>query len=143
MRTQLRTWTKNGNSVSIYRGPLAYSLKIGDRWQQYNDDPRWPAYEVFPTTAWNYALAVDANTVADLPVRRAKGPLHPQPFTPDHAPIEIRVPARRAPSWRLEANGLIQETPPSPVSTTAPVEQVTLIPMGCARLRVSAFPVAR
>jgi len=29
------------------------------------------------------------------------------------------------------------------VSTTAPVEQVTLIPMGCARLRVSAFPVAR
>lgn len=143
MRTELRTWAKNANSVSIYRGPLAYSLKIGERWQQYNDDPKWPAYEVFPTTPWNYALAVDSKTVASLPVKRAERPLDPQPFTPDHAPIEIRVPARRVPSWQLESNGLIQKVPASPVSTPAPVEQVTLIPMGCARLRVSAFPVAR
>jgi DUF1680 family protein len=143
MRTELRTWTKNANSASIYRGPLAYSLKIGERWQQYNEDSKWPAYEVFPTTPWNYALAVDSKTVANLPVKRAQHPLDPQPFTPEHAPIEIRVPARRVPSWQLESNGLIQKVPPSPVSTTAPVEQVTLVPMGCARLRVSAFPVAR
>ena len=28
----------------------------------------------------------------------------------------------------------------SPVASDAPVEDITLIPMGCARLRVSAFP---
>ncbi len=29
----------------------------------------------------------------------------------------------------------------SPVKSSEPVETVTLIPMGCARLRISAFPV--
>jgi DUF1680 family protein len=143
MRTELRTWAKNANSVSIYRGPLAYSLKIGERWQEYNNDPKWPAYEVFSTTPWNYALVVEPSTVAALPVKRAQGPLKPQPFTPDHAPVEIHVKARRVPSWALESNGLIQKVPRSPVSASSPVEQITLIPMGCARLRISAFPTAK
>jgi DUF1680 family protein len=143
MRTELRTWAKNANSVSIYRGPLAYSLKIGERWQEYNNDPKWPAYEVFPTTPWNYALVVDPSTAASLPVTRATRTLDPQPFTPDHAPLSIQAKARRVPSWALESNGLIQKVPQSPVSTSAAVEQVTLIPMGCARLRVSAFPTTK
>jgi hypothetical protein len=64
-----------------------------------------------------------------------------QPFTTDGAPVRIIAKARRVPSWKLEANGLIEAIPPSPVTTAEPVEEVTLIPMGCARLRVSAFPV--
>ena len=45
--------------MSVDRGPLTYSLKIGERWQPYGSDPTWPAYEVFPTTAWNYGLVLN------------------------------------------------------------------------------------
>jgi DUF1680 family protein len=142
MRVSVRTWTKNRNSVSVYRGPLAYSLKIGERWQQYGNQPQWPAYEVFATTPWNYALAVDPGK-ADSQVKVKKGAMKAQPFTPEAAPIQMQIPARRVAGWQLEPNGLIQEVPQSPVKTDAPVEQITLIPMGCARLRVSAFPLAK
>jgi len=136
MKIEMKTWTAHGNSVSVYRGPLAYSLKIGERWQRYGENEKWPAFEVFAETPWNYALLK-----SDMLVE--KRAVAAQPFTPDHAPVRITAKARRVPSWKIETNGLIGAMPPSPVATPGPVEQVTLIPMGCARLRVSVFPVAR
>ncbi|GAF85031.1 unnamed protein product, partial [marine sediment metagenome] len=59
MSIKVRTWAKNRNSLSVDRGPLTYSLKIGERWERYNKPDEWARYEVFPTTAWNYALIVD------------------------------------------------------------------------------------
>ncbi len=46
------------------------------------------------------------------------------------------------PEWRLEPNGLAGEIQPSPVKTEEPAEEITLIPMGAARLRITMFPVA-
>ncbi len=63
-----------------------------------------------------------------------------QPFTPEAAPIKLRVKARRIPAWRQDANGLVNTLQASPARTDQPLETVTLIPMGCARLRISAFP---
>ena len=37
--------------------------------------------------------------------------------------------------------GLVGKLQPSPVKSDQPVETVTLIPMGAARLRLTAFPV--
>jgi DUF1680 family protein len=136
MKIELKTWARNGNSVSVRRGPLAYSLKIGERWQRYGINERWPAFEVFPETPWNYALLK-----SDMRVE--KGTVPTQPFTPDGAPVRIIAKARRMPSWKAEPNGLIEKVPRSPAATFEPVEEVKLIPMGCARLRVSVFPVAR
>ena len=68
------------------------------------------------------------------------GPLAAQPFTPDNAPIELRVKAGQIPQWqedRLNMVGLLQ---PSPAKTDAPVETITLIPMGAARLRICHVP---
>jgi hypothetical protein len=45
------------------------------------------------------------------------------------------------PGWRQEANGMVGEAPEGPVQSDEPEETVTLIPMGCARLRISAFPM--
>lgn len=136
MTIERKTWSKHGNAVSVYRGPLAYSVRIGERWQRYGQDPKWPAFEVFPTSAWNYAL-LDAN------MRVEKGAMAAQPFTPDAAPVRLIAKARRVPTWGMEPNGLIGEVPPSPVATAEPIEEITLIPMGCARLRVSVFPTSQ
>jgi hypothetical protein len=45
------------------------------------------------------------------------------------------------PSWKIEANGLIRPFLPTPVTTSEPVENVTLIPIGCAGFWVSVFSV--
>jgi hypothetical protein len=64
-----------------------------------------------------------------------------QPFTPATAPIELQVKAKRIPTWKQDAQGLVGALQASPVKSNQPVETVTLIPMGAARLRISTFPV--
>jgi len=141
MKLNVKVWEANRKSVSVNRGPLTYSLKIGQRWEQSNKDEKWPAYEVFPTTPWNYGLVCDAADPAEsFEIVTSAGPLAAQPFTEDGTPIQIRAKGRRIAGWLLEDNGLIGPVPQSPVVSDAIVEEITLIPMGCARLRVSAFP---
>ncbi len=63
-----------------------------------------------------------------------------QPFTPETAPIELRAKAKKIPEWKQDALGLVGKLEPSPVKSAEPTETVALIPMGAARLRVTAFP---
>ncbi len=129
------------NAISLYRGPLAYSFKIGERWQRYGGSETWPSFQLFSTTPWNYGLIADLkNPAAFFQVVRKNGPLASQPFTPDNAPIELQAKGKWIPQWQLETNGLMSEIQESPVLSTEPVVGITLIPMGCARLRVSVFP---
>ncbi len=137
----IKVWKKNHSAVSVQRGPLTYALKIGERWERYGGTNEWAAYEVFPTTPWNYGLIVDLkNPENSFEVGKRKGALAPQPFTPENAPIELRAKGKRIPEWKLEMNGLIGALQDSPVRSDEPVEKIALIPMGCARLRVSVFP---
>ncbi len=136
----VKSW--QNNAVAVQRGPLWYSLKIGERWQRNGGTDAWPAFEVFPTTPWNYALVIDPKDPArSLELVRKPGPLDPQPFTPGAAPLALRAKARRVPAWTMESNGLIGQLPPGPVVADTQAESVTLIPMGCARLRISVFPL--
>jgi len=150
----VEVWEKNKNSVSVSRGPLTFSLKIGEKWVRYEGRGRdikkwvksdgsnkWPAYEVHPMTPWNYGLVVDAvNPTNGFRVIKKPGSVADQPFTPEAAPIELRAKARRIPEWTIDSLGLVGKLPQSPARSEEPIETVTLIPMGCARLRISAFP---
>jgi len=141
MDIAVRVWARNQNSISVDRGPLTYSLRIGENWQRYGGTDQWPAFEVFPTTSWNFGLVVDPRKPASsITVAKRVEKLAPQPFTVENAPVSLKVEARRIRQWKQESNGLIGELQPSPVSSEELTETVTLIPMGCARLRVSAFP---
>ncbi len=141
MEISVKVWEKQKGAVSVYRGPFAYSLKIGERWERYGQSEEWPEWEVFPTTPWNYGLIVDPEDPASsFEVVARKGPVADQPWTVDAAPIEIKAKGKRIPQWQLFRNcpGPLQE---SPVKSSEPTEDITLIPMGCARLRITVFPL--
>jgi len=140
MAIRVTGWRENKNAVSVHRGPLTYSLRIGEKWVRFGGTDQWPAYEVFPTTPWNYGLILDeSDPTRSFAVIKKPGPLANQPFDVNAAPIELTAKARRIPQWQMDS-GLVGELPMSPAKSVEPVETITLIPMGCARLRISAFP---
>jgi hypothetical protein len=135
-----KVWEKMGNSVSIGRGPLWFSLQIGEEWKRYGGTDVWPAYEVLPTTPWNYGLVVDpGRPEASISLADRKPPAG-QPFTPEAAPITLKARARRLPGWKAEGR-MVGKVPVGPVVSSDPEMEVTLIPMGCARLRIASFPL--
>jgi hypothetical protein len=156
MEISARTWANNHDSVSIDYGPLTFSLRIGERyvsqdssktaqgdssWQKGADTSKWPSYEIHPTTAWNYGLAWDGGDAAKtFKVSRSSWPKNDFPFTLDAVPLKISAKVRKIPTWTLDRYGLCAPLQASPAVTTEPVESVELVPMGAARLRISAFP---
>lgn len=150
MNIAVRTWTGNMNAVSVSRGPLTYSLKIGEKWVKFDDRVRrdftdrdkWPAYEVLPTTPWNYGLVLDERDPASsFRFVRKKGPIAKQPFTVDDAPVAMVARGKRITAWTTDRHDLVGKLQQSPArAETDNIETITLIPMGCARLRISAFP---
>jgi len=146
MPIRVRTWTANSNSVSVDRGPLTYSLKIRQEWKRYSEPDQWACYEVFPTSPWNYALVLpESKPEKAITIDETRASDYPQPFTPYTAPIVLKAKGRKVTTWKQEDNGLVGLLPKSPVPADQldpQTEDIKLIPMGCTRLRISAFPVA-
>ena len=63
-----------------------------------------------------------------------------QPFTPNSAPIVIKVKARKINNWKSDRLGLVGLLQPMPAKSNEPIETVTLVPMGATRLRIASFP---
>ncbi len=126
------------NSVTIERGPLVFSYGIGESWLKLRDRGMTADWQVFPTTQWNYALAVTSESVASS-VSVEEFPLGKAPFSAKPASVEIRVKARKLPSW-LAIDGVADPVPPSPVSSDQPEETIRLVPYAAAKLRITAFP---
>ncbi|CAM3524790.1 beta-L-arabinofuranosidase domain-containing protein [Sphingobacterium prati] len=159
MSIELNTWTANKNAVSIQRGPLTYALKIkenyvkkdskasaiGDsKWQETADPTKWPSYEILPASDWNYGLVQNELHAPDqLKVVKRAWPKDAFPFEADAVPISILVKAKRIDGWKIDENGLTGVLPLSPVESQAAVQEVELIPMGAARLRIAAFPTVK
>jgi hypothetical protein len=59
---------------------------------------------------------------------------------PENAPVILKASAKRIPSWEAEGK-MVGKVPSSPVNSDLPIEEINLIPMGCARLRISVFPI--
>jgi hypothetical protein len=136
---QTKTWDENKGAVSVRRGPLWYSLKIDERYEPLSKGP-WPGIEVYPSTAWNYGLLLSGNDQEDFRFERGKASAA-QPWTADAAPVRLHARGRRIPLWKTDKNGMVQALQQSPIRSGEPVESLELIPMGAARLRISAFPV--
>lgn len=138
----LQTREGRRGAISIQRGPLTYSLRIGERWQKLS--ARQPStepfadWEVYPTTPWNYALVLDP-TAPERHLEVKHSPIGALPFAAEAPPIQIQAKARVVPDWTMD--GLSAgPTPRSPIVVDTPMEDVTLVPYGCARLRVTEVP---
>lgn len=162
MQVQVKTWVENKNSVSVNYGPLTFSLKIEEdyqtvdsrrgalneaRWQGNADPAKWPAFEIFPGSKWNYGLPLENLNGVDLQknftVRFRPWPKTNFPFSANDTPLFIETTGKQVPDWTMDRYGLCDTLPASPVTGKMPKEKIELIPMGAARLRVTAFPTVQ
>lgn len=159
MKLSQSVWHANLDSRSIHYGPLTFSLKIkeeykevssvetaiGDsKWQKNADPSKWPSYEIYPGSDWNYGLVIDDSVPLEdnFEVVKKVWPSDNFPFTVGNAPIEIKAKGKKLAQWKIDESGLTGELPIKENRTFAEeVDNITLIPMGAARLRISAFPV--
>jgi hypothetical protein len=157
MEVTVRQWAVNQNSISVNYGPLTFSLKIdeqyekrdsketaiGDsRWQKGADATKWSSWEIRPGSPWNYGLKCNmANPAQSFTVVKKELPKDNFPFTVENVPIEIKAKGCRIPSWGIDRFDLCAVLPAYPAKASKTVEDITLIPMGAARLRISAFPL--
>jgi DUF1680 family protein len=112
------------DSVALERGPIVYSLKIGTSWHKIAEHGPAADWEVNPTTPWNYGLLSNGKVEY---VNTSEGPT-------------LKVQGRRLPQWAI-VDGSAGPLPQSPVRSNEPVETLTLVPYGKAKLRITAFPV--
>ena len=150
----VRQWQVNKNSVSVNYGPLTLSLKIdevykmldsretaiGDsKWQENADASAWPTFEIYPGSSWNYAL------MANLPitVERKAWPADNNPFTITSVPLEFKAKGRIVPEWMIDEYGLCGVLPYENAKKLDKIDDIKLVPMGAARLRITAFPTAK
>ncbi len=140
-RTTLRTWGAQHGAVSVDHGPLTYSLSIGEDHVVTGGSAQFPQTEVHATTAWNYGLSLpSSNPAGALAFTAASGALPDNPFAPGAAPVHITAPARRVTGWVADGERVATPLATSPALATGADEQVTLVPMGAARLRITALP---
>jgi hypothetical protein len=130
-------------AVAIDRGPLVYSLAIGEKWTVRTKDPLgkgFDEFELHPTTPWAYALDLNpTNPSSAFTVQKFE--LSTNPFDPAHLPIQLTAKARLMSDWTDGWRGTHAFEPPaSPTSSPNPLETVTLVPFGSQHLRVSWFP---
>jgi uncharacterized protein len=146
MPVRVSRWFRD--SVVVERGPLVYSLRIGEDWRKVTGKMKNPAiapasdWEVHPTSAWNYGLAIDPRKPAES-ARVIEKPVGSMPFSNAGAPVEIHLRGRRLPQWTLTTEGNAGPLPATPVSSSEPEETLILIPYGSAKLRITEFPLLK
>ncbi|WP_199474066.1 beta-L-arabinofuranosidase domain-containing protein [Adhaeribacter pallidiroseus] len=145
MEVTTSNWGRN--SRSIERGPLVYALKLEEKWEKGTDEKEGNYWNVFPKSAWNYGLL--QNTVKEpaknLQVKNSKPVSDSFVWNLANAPLEITAMAKKIPDWQI-----VNDVAPQPVTdrtgiyrgkVESNVEKITLVPYGCTKVRIVAFPV--
>ena len=154
MEINLSIW--NNSSVAVERGPLVYSLKIKQNWEKSEERfPGFPDWNCMPGSDWNYALCffLEVHGPKKFPlisrihdinsyfkVKYNEIPENSYPW--EYPPVEISCIGKKVDNWKILEDNVTPEVPQSPVLNNNPEEEITLIPFGCAPIRITYFPVA-
>ncbi|QJW91526.1 hypothetical protein HNV11_20150 [Spirosoma taeanense] len=146
MQVTTSNWGRNSRTVE--RGPLVYALKVAAKVDKKEEPKEGTYYEYRPESPWNYGLL---QSVVKDPVQNTQVVEKPFPapfvWNEASAPIEIRTTGRQIPNWQL-VDGVARQ----PVSArdgyykgevSDKTDSLTLIPYGCTKLRIVAFPVVK
>jgi len=164
MQVRLSRWPEGG--VAVERGPLVFALPVRTRRSRDRKDGRssgdFPAWNLRPASAWNYALATSGRQLAGGFYVRLRTPRN-RPWDEKNAPVEIHCTGQRVPGWSLRrlkrlrdgharrrapAGQRFEFMPPLPVREKIVrvrdrITPLRLVPYGCTRLRISIFPERR
>jgi uncharacterized protein len=158
----LRYETRYNNSISIIRGPLYFSLRIDKEYKRVKIDNDNLIYmgssdwEIRPKSDWNYGLIIDKDNLMKGN-QLIENPIGLYPFSDKgdmiwsadsskyirwnmDAPVVIKVRGMKIKQWTMSDNSAANP-PISPVKPGSDPEALTLVPYGCARLRITEFPV--
>jgi len=147
MELTTSNWGKNSRAVE--RGPLVYALKIEERWEKGHQESEGDYFSVFPESAWNYGILQDVvkNPKENLKVNKVQTVTDDFIWNLGHAPIEITAQGKQIPGWKA-VDGIAYQ----PITARDGVykgkiddkiEQLTLVPIGCTKVRIVAFPVVK
>ncbi|WP_312950203.1 beta-L-arabinofuranosidase domain-containing protein [Superficieibacter sp.] len=127
------------NAVGVYYGPLLMVHTPGEIWENIPGGSLSGDWEIRPRNCWDYAL--DVQPGEGLIVRSISCcPSGDQPFALENAPVTLRASARRMPTWKMMDNS-VAPMPNSPAYDAMCCPTLaTLVPYGCARLRIAEFP---
>jgi DUF1680 family protein len=134
--SRIRTVSRPGNSVAIHRGPILYALAVTEDWRQIGGVEPYGDWEIHPASPWNYSLQLDPEH-PERTLNIETAPIHDTVFSPENAPVRLHGKARRIPEWQLEHGAA---APPPQRPAEGPSTDVTLLPYGAARLRVTDLP---
>lgn len=158
MEVSTQFWAQNKSSVSVNYGPLTLSLKIDEiyeahdskdtnfvqddsHWQAGVDSSKWPCYVIKANSDWNYALTLDENNLPlNFSIIKNDWDKNKIPFTLDNVPFEFTAVGQQIPSWGFDSTGMTDLLPTKYAERSAEQKDIRLVPMGAARLRISAFP---
>jgi len=159
---KLRFEKRYNNSVALLCGPLYFSLRIDKEYKgvkinydnfSYKGSIDW---EINPKSDWNYGLLIDKTNVMQG-MKVTENLIGTYPFSDkgdmiwaadsgkyilstQDAPVTIKARGMKIPEWKMINNSA--DVPPfSPVKPEGDPEIITLVPYGCARLRITEFPV--
>ena len=74
-----------------------------------------------------------------MSVERMSWPENNYPFSQETVPLRVKATGAQVSSWGQDETGLCQVLPDAD-APRGKREEIVLIPMGAARLRISAFP---
>jgi len=153
MKIRFSVWHKG--AVAVERGPLVYALKIKHEWKKIAERfAGFGDWEVYPGSIWNYALCLrlgygkkEFTGISRTPALDSyftvKYPKVPEGSYPwEYPPIELICKGKRVDGWDILDDNVTPDVPQSPIINDNPEEEITLVPYGCTRIRITYFPVA-